>query len=1141
MGPTLTFREYKGPEPLSPTVGGIKDHAEETGIPMSREPGLTYLFNGSNMCFINSVLQALAQIPGFVNQFLDDGVLNTMHRSTAHSADGRLTLGLGEVFKKMWLGRKKLINAGEFKALLTQAHSGYDNDDQQDAHEFFLDLMLSVLLSTRMFPFNEKKVRRFPAVRLADRRFRNALQSPKGVSPYADDFVGQLRVTYQCQQCFRLKHAYENFLTLELELPSKGTSRSLEHLFKDNISSPTFFPAMRCALPRVFVIQLRRYGRSPLNRSRFVKLFNYIDFPMTLNMLPFLKDATDGHFIYDLRGVVQHMGPDTDCGHYTTKLRYLYKTDEDDWRMVNDHIAIDSLDDPTAEINPKVRPSMRSTIFTPYILFYVARPHDGVKVDFIMPTVVRYAKEIKEGGMEYLKKLTDNAPRIRTSWSPGDPITEKHILYHADMCSLFPKIKPTPRRPTLPEIRQILPLDEECVEEVEWTDEEVLVGHREIGGQDPVQDDQGEENSEESDGEPLRLRGGGNGNNFETFEEDLRSEASRRMTAVRESHSESSTLSHMFNSSDSRGLAASKSQARHSVRSTALSNNARAANNSRCAATSWIECAAASVNDDEVQSWSRAIVDQVKRMDGLKDGDLMDNGLTQKEEREILRQKRFDAWQSYLNQVQHDCHRKEELEILQMLDVMTRKKGEPPMDMDYVWDSYQSSEKMLQERASALDELNRSIANKEIAVEKLANEEDWLREQQANYITPESQAKFLRYWMKQARKRGTQAVLDFKQSSLQRYLADRRQVIDTLVLIKRIDDNFSKRNRGFNWAIDALGAHLTNCKDPKRSFLFQKLFPTIKDGSLPHYPSVARYWDIVGKEARNFEQDLTVILKEVKAIVPALRALFPASDGGYDALGELVAGAEDDARKDLVFYPVKKGEPPMDMDYVWDSYQSSEKMLQERASALDELNRSIANKEIAVEKLANEEDWLREQQANYITPESQAKFLRYWMKQARKRGTQAVLDFKQSSLQRYLADRRQVIDTLVLIKRIDDNFSKRNRGFNWAIDALGAHLTNCKDPKRSFLFQKLFPTIKDGSLPHYPSVARYWDIVGKEARNFEQDLTVILKEVKAIVPALRALFPASDGGYDALGELVAGAEDDARKDLVFYPVLPIGQ
>ncbi|CAG0925047.1 unnamed protein product, partial [Notodromas monacha] len=86
----------------------------------------------------------------------------------------------------------------------------------------------------------------------------------------------------------------------------------------------------------------------------------------------------------------------------------------------------------------------------------------------------------------------------------------------------------------------------------------------------------------------------------------------------------------MFNSSDSRGLAASKSQARHSVRSTALSNNARAANNSRCAATSWIECAAASVNDDEVQSWSRAIVDQVKRMDGLKDGDLMDNGLTQK-------------------------------------------------------------------------------------------------------------------------------------------------------------------------------------------------------------------------------------------------------------------------------------------------------------------------------------------------------------------------------------------------------------------------------------------------------------------------------------------------------------------------------
>ncbi len=57
----------------------------------------------------------------------------------------------------------------------------------------------------------------------------------------------------------------------------------------------------------------------------------------------------------------------------------------------------------------------------------------------------------------------------------------------------------------------------------------------------------------------------------------------------------------------------------------------------------------------------------------------------------------------------------------------------------------------------------------------------FVTQQQATYLTPESQARFLRYWMKQSRKRGTQAVLDFKQSSLQRYLADRKPVIDTLV------------------------------------------------------------------------------------------------------------------------------------------------------------------------------------------------------------------------------------------------------------------------------------------------------------------------------------------------------------------------
>jgi hypothetical protein len=42
--------------------------------------------------------------------------------------------------------------------------------------------------------------------------------------------------------------------------------------------------------------------------------------------------------------------------------------------------------------------------------------------------------------------------------------------------------------------------------------------------------------------------------------------------------------------------------------------------------------------------------------------------------------------------------------------------------------------------------------------------------------------------MKQSRKRGTQAVLDFKQSSLQRYLAERKPVINTLVR------NLSKEN-----------------------------------------------------------------------------------------------------------------------------------------------------------------------------------------------------------------------------------------------------------------------------------------------------------------------------------------------------------
>jgi hypothetical protein len=63
-----------------------------------------------------------------------------------------------------------------------------------------------------------------------------------------------------------------------------------------------------------------------------------------------------------------------------------------------------------------------------------------------------------------------------------------------------------------------------------------------------------------------------------------------------------------------------------------------------------------------------------------------------------------------------------------------RAKKDNSLDVEYVWKSYKDSECQLQERAGALDELNRSIANKEAAVEKLATEEDWLREVRATTV-----------------------------------------------------------------------------------------------------------------------------------------------------------------------------------------------------------------------------------------------------------------------------------------------------------------------------------------------------------------------------------------------------------------------
>jgi hypothetical protein len=53
---------------------------------------------------------------------------------------------------------------------------------------------------------------------------------------------------------------------------------------------------------------------------------------------------------------------------------------------------------------------------------------------------------------------------------------------------------------------------------------------------------------------------------------------------------------------------------------------------------------------------------------------------------------------------------------------------------------------------------------------------------------------------------------------------------------------------------------------------------------------------------------------------------------------------------------------------------------------------------------------------------------------------------------------------------------------------------------------------------------------------FEQDLANVLKEVIAIAPTIKALFPASEGGYaDIIAEFDRDLREEEKKNMVFYP------
>ncbi|KAJ5570624.1 uncharacterized protein N7459_010054 [Penicillium hispanicum] len=336
-------------ESLSVTSNGkgkwVSDTASEIYVknnanrnPCSRR-GARGVWNMGQTCYQSVILQALLHDPTLNAYFLAGG--HDIHNC---KKDFCMACAATEVFMDFNSGEKT-----EAVSAATLLYHGWDASRemagyrQQDAHEYFQFLVNALHACTPGHTESyETKCECF----------------------FHQTFYGELRSSVMCHKCGKTTHTYDPMADLSLDVQLQNKKRKLGRSSSSSTATLTgcldSFTAVedlhadaayhceKCGntpqraskrlqirkLPAFLCMQLKRYEH---NSASSEKMDGHIDFPLTLNMLPYTvkkdKERIDtSKYIYDLSTVVVHQGT-MDTGHY-----YAYtRVTGDKWVLMDDN------------------------------------------------------------------------------------------------------------------------------------------------------------------------------------------------------------------------------------------------------------------------------------------------------------------------------------------------------------------------------------------------------------------------------------------------------------------------------------------------------------------------------------------------------------------------------------------------------------------------------------------------------------------------------------------------------------------------------------------------------------------------------------------------------------------------------------
>ena len=257
------------------------------------------LVNKENTCYVNSVMQCLAHIPGFASMFRKSG------NEIVQTFSNLLSL----------LSQSEDVAVMEpniFRKMIKRELPEFGNAQQHDAHEFLRELLALIVENLE----------------------------PEEVMRMRTKIEGEIKHSLSCGRCKSVKSKLQRFSDLSLPFPD-FPELTLKNLLDFEFSPEDLEAKVECEdcdtrtectkfskiveLPRVLTIHLKRFS---FNRKS-QKISHHVSFP--------LSGLTVNNATYTLYCIICHHGRTLQSGHYSA---YCFNQSDFCWYHYNDDKVI---------------------------------------------------------------------------------------------------------------------------------------------------------------------------------------------------------------------------------------------------------------------------------------------------------------------------------------------------------------------------------------------------------------------------------------------------------------------------------------------------------------------------------------------------------------------------------------------------------------------------------------------------------------------------------------------------------------------------------------------------------------------------------------------------------------------------------